>query len=355
MFCPKCGRENQQGVKFCGGCGTRLGQNQLDSSSVPEKAPVKPAKPAKPAKKAAKKKNYAKVWLSILLCLVLIILVGCLVWLAIRLVFPEEKKAEIQTTPESIAVPEETTPWWEFPANASYGETEEFCAQREAEGDYLSAVMYLNNRIAQGEQDTRYLQLQSRYESMHIASVMDIVNAYVGRGQYQLALDTLWDAEEAYPCDTFRWEREALEKRMYVPLTSCQKLEDTNSLGKVEDVVPGSWRDSHGTIHDASLRFWVVDREGWNNTEYITYALEGKYKTLTGQIVSSEKSEPSSHGVIMIYLDDKLVYTSQEIYYDTQPVELEINVTDAQQIRVVCTTESSEFNYTILEAGLSEN
>lgn len=351
MFCPNCGRENKTGAKFCGGCGRTLGNPQQSKSSPPKEKPVKVIK--------KEKKNRGNVWLSVALCVVMVILVVCLVGLVARFIFPEE---DVKETDEQVATDESTneptqvgeTPWWEFPVDASYEETEEYCAQLEAQGDYLSAVRYLNNRLAEGEEDTRYLQMQSRYESMHVASVMDVVNAYTDRGQYQLALETLRDAEELYSCDTFLWAREDLEERLRVPLTACQKLEDTNSLGKEDDITKGSWRDSFGNTHDASLRFWVVDKENFHNTEYITYALDGRYTTLTGQIVASEQSGKNSHGVIMIYLDGDLVYTSQKIYYTTQPVEFEIDVTDAQQIRVVCTTESSEFNYTILEAGLSE-
>ena len=45
MFCPNCGKENPDGVPFCGGCGMSL--------SAPEAAPAAPAAPAEPAPAAA--------------------------------------------------------------------------------------------------------------------------------------------------------------------------------------------------------------------------------------------------------------------------------------------------------------
>jgi hypothetical protein len=54
MFCPNCGKENPDGVAFCGGCGMSFGAPAAPAPA-PEAAPVAPAPeaPAAPAPEAA--------------------------------------------------------------------------------------------------------------------------------------------------------------------------------------------------------------------------------------------------------------------------------------------------------------
>lgn len=49
MFCPNCGKENPDGVAFCGGCGMAFGAPAAQPAPAPEAAPVAPAPEAAPA------------------------------------------------------------------------------------------------------------------------------------------------------------------------------------------------------------------------------------------------------------------------------------------------------------------
>lgn len=49
MFCPKCGAQIPNGAKFCGGCGTKIEQQQAPQPQKPQ--PEKPPKPTVPKKK----------------------------------------------------------------------------------------------------------------------------------------------------------------------------------------------------------------------------------------------------------------------------------------------------------------
>lgn len=41
MFCPKCGKENKEGVKFCVGCGAELSSKSVEETIVEEEKKVR--------------------------------------------------------------------------------------------------------------------------------------------------------------------------------------------------------------------------------------------------------------------------------------------------------------------------
>ena len=53
MFCPNCGKENPDGVAFCGGCGMSLAAAATEAAPVAEAAPAAEAAPVEPAPEAA--------------------------------------------------------------------------------------------------------------------------------------------------------------------------------------------------------------------------------------------------------------------------------------------------------------
>ena len=53
MFCPNCGKENPDGVAFCGGCGMSFGAPAAQAQPAPQPAPVAPQPAPQPAPVAA--------------------------------------------------------------------------------------------------------------------------------------------------------------------------------------------------------------------------------------------------------------------------------------------------------------
>ena len=73
MFCPKCGKENQDNAAFCMDCGNNLSNEIKPTPEVATPVPVQPAAPVEPNKK----KN--NLW-KIIIIVILIILIGLLIY-----------------------------------------------------------------------------------------------------------------------------------------------------------------------------------------------------------------------------------------------------------------------------------
>lgn len=137
------------------------------------------------------------------------------------------------------------------------------------------------------------------------------------------------------------------------PLTQCALLADTNAPDSTSDVCVGTWFDVHGNIYLDSIRFWVWDVYNMSATEYTIYQIDGKYATLNGTIVAESDSSPNAQFKIIVYLDGQLQYESQEIRADSQPSPISIDISNANTIRIECTTDTPYSGYCIFSASVS--
>jgi len=85
----------------------------------------------------------------------------------------------------------------------------------------------------------------------------------------------------------------------------------------------------------------TYERYWYPETEEVTYLLNGQYSKFTGTIYLTEDSKNSIQGFqigmsrYLIYLDDKLVYTSDSITPGSLPCEFSIDVTNAYKLKIV--------------------
>lgn len=135
-------------------------------------------------------------------------------------------------------------------------------------------------------------------------------------------------------------------------LSQCEFVDDSNKNGSTSDVCVDNWVDVFDNYRTNSIKFWVIDSPEWNNSEHITYRLGGQYETLSGTIVAEQKCDPGSRFVFTIYIDNTLVYktetiTTAEIY------NFSYDITGANEIRIVCSTDTPYSGYCIFDATVS--
>lgn len=131
-------------------------------------------------------------------------------------------------------------------------------------------------------------------------------------------------------------------------LADMAVVSDSNSSSGT-DVVAGDWEDPAGAKYWNALKFWVIDKEGWSNTEYIEYALDQEYSTLCGTIASSEESNPGTRLWIEVYLDGRLIYTSSKIGY-TDTLNYMVDISGGSKVRIVCGTDTAVHGHCLVTA-----
>lgn len=139
----------------------------------------------------------------------------------------------------------------------------------------------------------------------------------------------------------------------HAPLTEQKILSSTNPADSDSDITVGDWTDVFGKEHDDALRFWVIKKEGYENTESVEYDIKNlSYTALKGSIVASKESQAKSSMCVNIYLDGRLAFTSQTITSKTPAEEFILNIDDASKLKIECTTETRYAGYCIVDAQL---
>lgn len=137
-------------------------------------------------------------------------------------------------------------------------------------------------------------------------------------------------------------------------LASCKMLETSNESGSTTDVAIGDWKDSSGKKRNNSVRFWVTDKPGWSNTEYATFDISSGYERVSGIVAAEANSEENAEMYVRIYVDDIPKYTSGRITLHTPPERFEIDISGGERLTVECTTTSSSFGYSVVDANVSK-
>lgn len=135
-------------------------------------------------------------------------------------------------------------------------------------------------------------------------------------------------------------------------LTQLPKLADTNDISGV-DIQVGDWTDVSGELHAQSLKFWVMDRPGYERTESIEYSLEGKYNCIKATIYMCDMSDAGAEASVCIYADGVQILRDCEITMEN-PVNSgpSLDITGVQTLRVECTGTTSASAYCIVAAKL---
>ena len=77
-----------------------------------------------------------------------------------------------------------------------------------------------------------------------------------------------------------------------------------------------------------------------------TYDLDKKYKTLKGKILTDGSWSKDFEGEIKIYGDDKEIYSSKTIKYDTKDINIKVDVSEVKNLKIEFNTKSSESSFT---------
>lgn len=134
-------------------------------------------------------------------------------------------------------------------------------------------------------------------------------------------------------------------------VTSLNKLRDTNDPSGNADVMVGTWKSIGGASYTNALKFWVVKRAGYSDTESIDYDLDGQYYNLTGRISVSDQSDPGANMNVNIYLDGNLAarYTN---FSSTYSYDFSFDISGAQTLRIECVGTTYAFGHCIVAANV---
>lgn len=203
-------------------------------------------------------------------------------------------------------------------------------------GDYLNAFKSLIDTMNSQATDAELVSAYNSYCDAYIAQVVADANAKIEGKDFDGALAVLNAAQKNLP------DNESIGK-----LISEAKAKRPISITSLKPVVVDNWgewntadaKDTFGNDYSTACNYmkltcnWVAYN---HNAEYRLYE---KYSTLTGAIVPHSDSDKDRISYLQIYVDDVLVYTSDDINRKTDPINFSIDVSGADYVKINVYTE----------------
>lgn len=206
-----------------------------------------------------------------------------------------------------------------------------------AAGDYANAIRAIESHY---KADPTHYQLSTRYGEYSKAyedQVIAAADSLAGERKYDEAIEQLKSAQSLLPDSQILKDKiAALEASKPISLSS---LGFFNGEWDWNEDTP---EDPFGNSYSGSTNFTIQsdhDKYGDPRTVSVEYHVEGKYTTLTGNMVPYTSIHENATFQVLVYTDDgsgnfTLVYTSPEIGRKTYSTPFEANITGARFVKI---------------------
>lgn len=125
-----------------------------------------------------------------------------------------------------------------------------------------------------------------------------------------------------------------------VMLTELERKADSDASGKKKDITYGDWECKILSMVEDSIRFWVMRKEGYDDTEWVEIKLNREYQTLEFLTDITEDSNADASDLIFrVYGDGKSLGTVQS---ENGWAYGKVNVEGVNVLRISCTNTSAK-------------
>ena len=207
--------------------------------------------------------------------------------------------------------------------NSDFTEAESYCERLVSQGDFLTAYTYIK---VKAEEDPGYNSLLYKYTKIYVDETLKTAENYANNGSYQQAVYILQEANKVYYCSEFTSKIEEYNAYLPCKLSFCKIIDDDDFeyMLDAEDCFGNKYQEVFG----------FSDSYGSKDGGYAVFYLNGKYSNLAGIFVGSSNLYKDMEVDCKIYGDGKLIYESQKIGRTSPPVNVNLDVTGVEQLRI---------------------
>lgn len=202
--------------------------------------------------------------------------------------------------------------------------------------DYIAAEKYQEAFTALDEaikftDDQYFKDLKTTTEEDYVKTVIAKADELMKKRSHSAAKKVVSDAIAILPNNsTLSAKLAEIEKSAPVSLASITPI---NGGWKWNEGTP---TDPFGVTHIDISNYAILNGGEWDYsaTHYAEYRLQGKYKTISGSMISYKDIPENGKTQVKIYADDKLVYLSPDIGRKTDLVNFSVDVTGVDYIKI---------------------
>ena len=192
--------------------------------------------------------------------------------------------------------------------------------------DYLTALSTLKESETSLGKDERFDSKISEYEKQYVNQVLNQADQMIVDSDFDGAKTFLTDAK-----DNVSDNAEIITKIGNLDYYRPSQLVDYHLIDNNGfDYNSEIFTDSLGNSHDGKYQFGYV---GYGE-KYAIINLKKECSTFSGTIVSPSNIASNVSMIIMIYSDDKLIYTSEQFGKTSEPISFKIDVTGCTKLTI---------------------
>ena len=171
-------------------------------------------------------------------------------------------------------------------------------------------------------------------DDLEIQDIVDDAYSAADGGDWAGAVEILEDAQENFSANQeIATAYEDIKNKMPITLENITTV-SSEEVKIYDNVVKDRW----GNIYDGGVRI-----EG-STDGYALYALDKKYSKFTGTVFVVDSASSGKQLWFSVYLDEELVYYSEIITEESQPISLDIDTTGATTMRIVAGNDGTYSN-----------
>ena len=211
-----------------------------------------------------------------------------------------------------------------------------------SEKKYQEAISLVDAALERNANDSELTALLNLAKNEYVASVVSKADSLIAEYDYSKAGDIINEALQVLPDNAdLKNKQAAIEANKPIPLDTLVML-NSNSW-KWNDGVP---KDPFDNDYSDSANY--VISTGWYPNTYGEFRAYKKYKRLTVRIAPYTGIGENDEMFIKIFADDELVYTSPIITRKTDAFRFNVDVKNAEYIKIVFDHAPSQDDNTIL-------
>lgn len=200
--------------------------------------------------------------------------------------------------------------------------------------EYATAKDILNSALTNMPGDEILSEKLNGIDDLEIQDIVDDAYSAADGGDWAGAVEILEDAQENFSANQeIATAYEDIKNKMPITLENITTV-SSEEVKIYDNVVKDRW----GNIYDGGVRI-----EG-STDGYALYALDKKYSKFTGIVFVVDSASSGKQLWFSVYLDEELVYYSEIITEESQPISLDIDTTGATTMRIVAGNDGTYSN-----------
>lgn len=252
-----------------------------------------------------------------------------------------ELESALKIVPDDVKLTEQLNIYKNDYAAQVKADAVKTAAEYSEKSDYENAVKTIQSALANNADDVELNAALSEYSDKYTNSIIEKADSLTGSKNYTEAISLLESATKLLPNNkTLSDKLETVKANQPVPLSTLTPIN-------------GGWNWNEGTPTDpfektyTNVSNFTIFNSNYYRFDgikeyYSEYRLYGKYKTISGSMISHVDIPENGYSQIKIYADDKLVYTSPNIERKTDLLNFNVNISGADYIKITVDVSATE-------------